>query len=186
MTPTRLLDAAETKAREWADEQPRVARVRGSSEPAPDSIDLPIWVFFDRDDNSEDELVRVHDRAVRCRVNVVFSHPCFELWLYLHLANSPGPQGGQRVRLLDQLRRAHAAYLNYATSGGNKRLGSERLAALAGQESVAALRARALVVQCGTECCDHQSRNCRPADRDPSTGAYLLLEALGIVPQLPR
>jgi len=113
MTPTRLLDAAETKARELADEQPRVAQVRGNSQPAPDSTELPIWVFFDRDDNPEDELVRVHDRAVRCGVNVVFSHPCFELWLYLHLANSPGPQGGQRVKLLDQLRRVHAAYVHY-------------------------------------------------------------------------
>lgn len=183
MTPTRLLDAAETKARELADEQPRAARVRGDSPPAPDKTRLPIWVFFDRDDNAEDELVAVHDRAVRCRVNVAFSHPCFELWLYLHLANSPGSQGGQRAWLLDQLRRANSAYVGYATSGGNKHLDPARLSALAGQESIAAQRARALVAKCGTGRCDHRSSKCRAVDRDPSTGVYLLLEAVGIVPR---
>lgn len=182
MTPTRLLDAAEVKAHELVDEQPRSGRVRGDSQLGPYNTNLPIWIFFDRDDNTQDELIRVHNQAARCRVNVVFSHPCFELWLYLHLANSPGPQGGQRARLLDQLRRMHAAYLDYATSGGNKRLGPERLAALAGQEHPAARRARDLVMQCNTGRCDHRSSKCHPVHRDPSTGVYLLLEALEIVP----
>ena len=71
MTPTQLLDAAESKARELADEQARAARVRGDSPPEPDSTRLPIWMFFDRDENAEDELVRVHDRAREHEVEVL-------------------------------------------------------------------------------------------------------------------
>ncbi|MGH3929725.1 MAG: hypothetical protein ACRDTF_07085 [Pseudonocardiaceae bacterium] len=37
MTPTQLLDAAEVKAHELADEQLRMARVRGSTPPASDN-----------------------------------------------------------------------------------------------------------------------------------------------------
>ncbi|MEJ7742841.1 MAG: hypothetical protein WKF73_09985 [Nocardioidaceae bacterium] len=52
------------------------------------------------------------------------------------------------------------------------------LAAAAGQRR----RARALVAYCDTGHCDHRVDGCRTLDRDPSTGVYLLLEALGIVP----
>lgn len=181
MTPRRALDAAEIRARELRDEQPRTARVRGDNQPVPGKTYLPIWVFFDHDKRPRDELVRAHDRAMRCGINVAFSHPCFELWLYLHLANSPGPQVGGKNQLRDRLRRSHTAYLDY-DSGGSKRLESAQLAALAGKEGIAAQRARALVAQCDTGRCDHRSHKCRPVDRDPSTGVYLLLEALGIVP----
>lgn len=171
MTPRRTLDAAESMVRELADEQPRAARVRGDNQPVPSNTYLPIWVFFDHDENSKDELVRAYDRAARCGVNVAFSHPCFELWLYLHLANSPGPQAGERAKLLDRLRRSHAAYLDYDTSGGNKHLNAAQLAALVGKEGIAAQRARVLITQCDTGRCDHRSRKCRPVDRDPSTGS---------------
>lgn len=183
MTPAQMLGVAKTKARELANEEGHADRARSSGRPAPERTKvLPVWVFFDRDDNPEDELARVHDRAACCRVNVAFSHPCFELWLYLHLADSPGPQGGQRARLHDRLRRVHSAYVDYAASRGSKRLDAARCAALAGQEGLAVRRARALVAYCDTGQCDHRVDGCRTLDRDPSTGVYLLLEALGIVP----
>ena len=150
---------------------------------ADDSDGESVWLLFDRDDNDAAELARVLDADSHPPdLRIAFSHPCFELWLYLHFKSAPGPQGGARRSLYSALRTAHPAYQNYDTNGGNKHLDEHRLEVLRGREADAVKRAARLVAECGDGRCDHNFRKqCAPLDRDPSTGVYLLLEHLGIV-----
>lgn len=61
---------------------------------AEDSDGESVWLLFDRDDNDAAELARILDAdSYPAGLRVAFSHPCFELWLYLHFKSSPGRRG---------------------------------------------------------------------------------------------
>ena len=54
-----------------------------------------VWVMFDVDEHP-----RVDDAKIMARDNgigVAVSHPCIELWLYLHFAESPGMQDRHKM-----------------------------------------------------------------------------------------
>jgi hypothetical protein len=163
LTPGQALDQAKEITAEPGDEQ--------------------VWLLFDRDDNDPSELVRIFAAENRePRIKIAFSNPCFELWLYLHFREAPGPQGGRRQDIYRLLRSAHEAYRNYGTGSGEKRLNMRRLDALHGHEAQAAKRARRLVADCVSGGCGHPvAGRCSPLNQDPSTGAHLLLQHLGIV-----
>jgi hypothetical protein len=140
------------------------------------------WILFDRDDNDPAELLRVLADADRVdRLRIAFSNPCFELWLYLHFRESPGPQHGARARLLELLRNAHPAFQGYGQRDG-KRLPAARLHALQPTVTAAASRAARLTSECTDGHCTHnRSGRCGPLHQDPCSGVHLLLRELGIV-----
>lgn len=49
-----------------------------------------VWCVFDRDEHPgvEEALRRAHAQGIQ----TAYSNPCFELWLWLHFAESPGAQ----------------------------------------------------------------------------------------------
>lgn len=134
-----------------------------------------IWGLFDHD--GRPDIDKVCLRAKPDRVNLVLSHPSFELWLLLHLRDfTPGDrQDGDSDHVTNKLRAAHRAFADYRK--GSKRIDTPRFAALTGDNGIhnAVRRARYLSRHFGRE---------TPSQRDPSTEVYLLIEALGIVPRL--
>jgi hypothetical protein len=141
-----------------------------------------VWILFDRDENEPRELQNVIVESERHGIGVGFSHPCFELWLYLHLHDSPGPQGGERQKLYQALRQADPAFKKYGSRDSGKHLTSRQAKTLRGREYDAARRARRLVVGCDDGTCDHPVKGrCTAVCRDPSTTVYRLLEELGLI-----
>jgi len=52
-----------------------------------------LWVVFDRDENTPQEVYAAFRLARQNGIRIAFSHPCFELWLLLHFKNGvPGPR----------------------------------------------------------------------------------------------
>lgn len=47
-------------------------------------VDAKIYVLFDKDDKTEQELIRAKNFAKKKNVNVICSNVCFEVWLLLH------------------------------------------------------------------------------------------------------
>lgn len=133
-----------------------------------------IWGLFDHDGRNDIDQVCL--RGKPDRVNLVLSHPSFELWLLLHLREfTPGDrQYGKNGLIIDKLRGAHQAFADYGKRG--KRIDTPRFAALTEGDGIrnAVRRARSLS--------RHFAREA-PSQRDPSTEMYLLIEALGIVPR---
>ncbi|WP_171074455.1 RloB family protein [Nonomuraea basaltis] len=137
-----------------------------------------VWVLFDRDDHSRVE--ESYARAEAAGVNVAFSHPCFELWLLLHFTAALA--GGQNSKSVQEpLRAAHRAFQTF-----DKRLDAAHQAALNGNETEAAGRARALINNCPSMVCaakQGHGAECKVLDRVPSTDVWRLLAELGIVPR---
>ncbi len=46
-----------------------------------------IWCVFDRDDNSNEVLLRAKQSAQKEGYHLAYSNPSFELWLLLHFIN---------------------------------------------------------------------------------------------------
>ncbi|HTU23957.1 MAG TPA: RloB family protein [Pirellulales bacterium] len=75
-----------------------------------------VWCVFDVDEHPH--LADARQTALDNKFRLAISHPCVELWLYLHFADQPGPQTRQ-----DMLRRLkehvpdfdkHVDYRDYA------------------------------------------------------------------------
>lgn len=132
-----------------------------------------VWGLFDHDGRGDIDQICLREKPDR--VNLVLSHPSFELWLLLHLREfTPGDrQYGRNGLIIDKLRSAHQAFADYGKHG--KRIDAARFAALTECNGVhnAVRRARSLS--------RHVARE-TPSQRDPSTEMYLLIEALGIAP----
>jgi RloB-like protein len=128
------------------------------------------WALFDHDGRSD--IDQVCSQAKRQNVKVGLSHPCFELWLLLHFQDFSPAQHGSNQVLMQRLRAAHPAFADYGRRG-TKRIYLARFEALCENDGVhmAIIRAKRLA-SCFT--------NETPANRDPSTDVYLLLERLGI------
>ena len=47
-----------------------------------------LWCVFDRDDNSQECINRAKDRAGKNGFRIVFSNPCWEIWLLWHFEES--------------------------------------------------------------------------------------------------
>ncbi len=172
-TPRQALAEAQQIAADLANDREGMRRVSSGAR---------VWILFDRDENDPRELRMVIAEGKRCDIQVGFSHPCFELWLYLHFRGSPGPQGGERQKLYRALRQADPAFGQYGSRDGGKHLTTRHVEALRGHENIAARRARRLVAGCDDGNCDHPVRGrCTEVDRDPSTTVYRLLEELGII-----
>jgi hypothetical protein len=92
----------------------------------------------------------------------------------LHFQDFTAAQGGLNKVVLERLRAAHPAFADYRE--GSKRINLRRFEALREDDRIlkAADRARRL---------SNQFTNQTPSNRDPSTGVYLLIERLRIVPR---
>ena len=133
-----------------------------------------VWGIFDHDGRSD--IDQAYAGAKKVDVRVALSHPAFELWLLLHFQEfSPATQGGSNKVVIEKLQRAHPSFANYAGRDGNKHINAEQFEALTEDDRIrmAAARARRLSRSFTTE---------TPANRDPSTEVYLLVESLGIIP----
>ncbi|WP_167521506.1 RloB family protein [Microbispora triticiradicis] len=142
-----------------------------------------VWAFFDRDQHNQIE--ECHTRALAGGINLVFSHPSFDLWLLLHFVpGPPGAQGGSSSRIQQQLAAAHPAYRDFGKR--DKRIAGARRQALDGRANHAVKLAKALVANCPSVGCSVSRghvAHCKVLDRDPSTDAWKLLESLGIAPE---
>jgi RloB-like protein len=146
-----------------------------------------VWALFDPDGRSD--VPQVCALARKRGVNAALSHPAFELWLLLHFPNRiPAAQDGRNKVLIDSLRRADLL-ADYARR--DKRIDDRRFCALWAEDGIAdaVKQSRALVDRCPSGCgCSARNGHapsCEPAQRDPSTDVYLLIQSLGIVP-LPQ
>ncbi|MFG1708343.1 RloB family protein [Nonomuraea sp. M3C6] len=142
------------------------------------------WAVFDRDEH--EDIYQAFRLARENGINVAFSHPHFELWLWLHFAaGAPGRLGGDRTLIPAKLRRTKEF------GDFEKLVEPHHFEELVrdGQQAKAVKLAQGLVADCPSGRCAPASepgvsghaRNCDILLRDPSTDIYLILEVLGIV-----
>ncbi|WP_371779611.1 RloB family protein [Streptosporangium subroseum] len=147
-----------------------------------------VWVMFDRDEHFDVEKAVVLAR--KNKIKVAFSHPSFDLWLWVHFApGRPTGQGGSSAFLVSKLQGV-AGFESYAPKGDKRLLSLVRQGALSANLSQAIKLARRLDAGCESGLCDPDRRaadggrephddRCAILKRDPSTGVYVLLESLG-------
>lgn len=140
-----------------------------------------IWAVFDRDDVKDADLHAAFRLARKNKINVAFSDPHFELWLWLHFAaDVPPPLSGDRTWVPPRLRKQPGFH------DFKKLVEDHHFEQLVGREVNAARLARKLVANCPSGLCDPRTTpdhapNCDILRRDPSTGVHRILESLGIV-----
>lgn len=146
-----------------------------------------VWVMFDRDEHFDVEKAVVLAR--KNKIKVAFSHPSFDLWLWVHFA--PGRPTGQGAVVPSSYPSSRGRRIRELRSEGDKRLLSlVRQGALSANLSQAIKLARRLDAGCESGLCDPDRRaadggrephddRCAILKRDPSTGVYVLLESLG-------
>ncbi|MGN9841438.1 RloB family protein [Nonomuraea sp. H19] len=142
------------------------------------------WTVFDRDEN--DDIYEAFRLARQNDINIAFSHPHFELWLWLHFASCPpGRLGGDRTVTPAKLRKTREF------EDFEKLLEPRHFEELikCGRQANAVRLARRLVDDCPSGRCAPPSEpgaaghaaSCDILLRDPSTDVYRILEVLGIV-----
>ncbi|MEV8630381.1 RloB family protein [Streptosporangium sp. NPDC051023] len=147
-----------------------------------------VWVIFDRDEHFDIE--QAVTLARKNKIKVAFSHPSFDLWLWLHFARGcPAGQGGKSEFLVSRLQGV-TGFANYAPDGNKRLKDPARQNALLPGIGQAIRLARSLDGRCESGFCGpapvgtdggrvpHDDR-CPILKRDPSTGVYVLLESLG-------
>lgn len=149
-----------------------------------------IWTLFDRDKHPDIE--QAVALARKNRINVAFSHPSFELWLWLHFApGCPPGQAGKSSALISKLQGV-AGFETYDPKKDKRLLptATARREALSANLGQAIKLARKLDAGCESGLCDPDRRaadgrrephheSCPILKRDPSTGVYVMLESLG-------
>ena len=141
--------------------------------------DAERWVMFDRDQHNK--IPEAFARAKRNNVNVVFSHPSFDLWLLLHFTPFSGAQDGSSGVVHLKLRQ-QASFEKFGSD--DKSLKGDRVKAIRGKELTATRNARKLTNDCTTAECseaDGHADHCQPLGRDPSTDVWQLLASLKII-----
>ncbi|MEQ4719074.1 RloB domain-containing protein [Nonomuraea sp. B19D2] len=142
------------------------------------------WAVFDRDEN--DDVYEAFRLARQNGINVAFSHPHFELWLWLHFAPGlPGRLGGNRAVIPAKLRRIKefGDFEKIVASHHFEELIKEE------RQAKAVKLAQRLVSGCPSGRCGQASElgasghasTCDILLRDPSTDVYRILEVLGLV-----
>jgi hypothetical protein len=82
-SPGQLLESAITF---WRKSKSQSKKAKDSS-----YFSLPydsVWIAFDRNGNTLEQIDSTTREAQRQNINVAFSQPCFEIWLLLHFAYS--------------------------------------------------------------------------------------------------
>jgi hypothetical protein len=118
-----------------------------------------VWCVFDIDShpNVEDALQMARDNGI----HLAISNPCFELWLLLHLRESPGAQHRHDVqRLLGSFLPGCEKAVDFAMLKGGYRDAVGRATRL-----------------------DLEARDVDEVGRNPTTGVYRLTEAICAGPQ---
>jgi hypothetical protein len=142
------------------------------------------WAVFDRDEN--EDVYEAFRLARQNGINVAFSHPHFELWLWLHFAcGPPGRLGGDRTVIPAKLRRMKKF------DDFEKLVEPHHFEELImdGRQAKAVKLAQGLVAACPSGRCASAAEpggsghapNCDILLRDPSTDVYRILETLGII-----
>lgn len=152
-----------------------------------------VWVVFDRDQNKD-----VH-QAMRLakdnKINVAFSTPSFDLWLWLHFAPGlPSEVSADNERVVRKLNSV-PPFEHYGKASGGKNsdskpktLNKKQFAELWDQRESAVTLARRLVDRCWDGTCRAKEKpaepghahNCDPMKRDTQTDFYRLMELLGV------
>jgi hypothetical protein len=123
-----------------------------------------LWCVFDRDGNSDEQLQKADALAKRLKYNIVFSNPCFELWLLLHFMDHSAylEDAAAVLKLLDSSK----VIPNYKKSG-------DYYDVLRPLEEIASKRARSLIGRHEADGKSLISRSCNPC-----TTAVQLVEYL--------
>ncbi|MFF3439612.1 RloB family protein [Streptosporangium sp. NPDC002721] len=147
-----------------------------------------VWVMIDRDEHVDIERAVVLAR--KNKIKVAFSHPSFDLWLWLHFApGRPTGQGGNSSYLVSKLQGV-TGFEGYAPKRDKRLLAPVRRDALSAGISQAIKLARKLDADCENGLCgpdrvaadgrhEPHHESCPILKRDPSTGVYVMLESLG-------
>jgi len=141
-----------------------------------------VWAVFDRDEHTD--IYKACRLAREEGINIAFSHPHFELWLWLHFASGvPGRLDGDRTWVPEKL----AGVRGFKDF--HKRLDESHFALLRDRKRAVRL-ARELVDRCPSGCCSAKGKaagepahavGCDVLLRDPSTDVYRILEFLHMV-----
>ncbi|MEU6749204.1 RloB family protein [Spirillospora sp. NPDC046719] len=152
-----------------------------------------VWVVFDRDQNRD--IPRAMGDANRHGINVAFSTPSFDLWLWLHFApGQPALMSDDNEQIVRKLNGVENFGRYGRSSGGRdsdsrpKVLNDSQFRDLWSNRRRAVTLARKLVDGCSSGRCKASSKkgksghaeNCDPLRRDTQTDFYLLLELLGV------
>ncbi|TDC06759.1 RloB domain-containing protein [Actinomadura bangladeshensis] len=156
-----------------------------------------VWVVFDRDENTD--IPRAFRLADVHNIEVAFSAPSFDLWLWLHFA--PGlPSQSSNDQILRSLN-AVAGFEYYGKRSGGKssnsnpkRLNDKQRSVLWGKRVDAVRLARKLVDRCWEGHCEAKQKpaesghadNCDPLRRDTQTDFYRLMELLRVADRSER
>jgi hypothetical protein len=113
-----------------------------------------VWCVFDVDQHPK--IPEARKLAEQNRIELAISNPCFELWLWLHFEDSPGPRSAQE--LLDMLKRYLPDYKKHV-----------RFAEVRQGYLSAVNRAQGL---------EQQAVGMEDVGRNPSTGVWRLTESI--------
>ncbi|WP_062350921.1 RloB family protein [Herbidospora yilanensis] len=166
------------------------------------------WALFDRDQWGD--IPQAIKAAAASRIEIVFSHPSFDLWLLLHFQAFGGAQSGSSKLVVEKLRQAKGAEaFKDFDKKGDKSIRAARRNALRNREDKAAEHARTLVSSCSHGLCKPRQAKVDPVEgddpvtpqqwasrsghapdcpilqRDPSTDVWRLLARLRIVKARP-
>ncbi|MFC9251202.1 RloB family protein [Amycolatopsis thailandensis] len=140
-----------------------------------------LWVMFDRDEHAG--IPQAFSQGRKKDVEVVFSHPSFDLWLLLHFQSFSGSQNGSSKIVHEKLRQ-YPGYETFGKQGDDKGVKGSRVDSIRGKGLTAVRNARKLTKDCAFDGCSeaggHADR-CDPLRRDPSTDVWRLLASLKII-----
>lgn len=113
-----------------------------------------VWCVFDVDQHPK--ILEARKLANQNQIELSISNPCFELWLWLHFDDCPGPRTSQQ--LLDMLKQHLPDYKKHI-----------RFTQVQGGYTAAVRRAQLL---------DQWARQANAQGRNPSTGVWRLTESI--------
>ncbi|MFD1537000.1 RloB family protein [Nonomuraea guangzhouensis] len=181
LTPRKVTEGQQFNGYKPAPAVREAIRLKKSTKGIKNSV---FWAVFDRDEN--EDIYEAFRLARQNGINVAFSHPHFELWLWLHFASGPpGRLGGDRTAIPAKLRRTKefADFEKLIEPHHFEELIKE------GRQATAVKLAQQLVIDCPSGRCAPASELGAPGHapycdillRDPSTDIYRILEVLGII-----
>lgn len=165
------------------------ARKRSASRKDPN-----VWAVFDRDDHHD--IPEAERNARKNGINVAYSTPSFDLWLWLHFAPGKPPLMSRANRQLVDNLNSVPGFEHYGKSSGGRSSGSKpkvlndrQLTTLWEKRGNAVGLARALVDGCSSSQCKARpdkrgepghAPNCALLRRNTQTDFYRLLELVGV------
>lgn len=121
------------------------------------------YCAFDRDENTQNEINLALETAKRQNINVLYSNPCFEIWLYWHFEATRSPRKSKDLKL----------YMEYKDNFKNYK--EDKLLALKLKDNIKQAKTVAKNAQIEL---NRNNINRYSLDSNPSTNIYELIEEI--------